>query len=297
MVLTFMPSYFNTPATQMKGPYDINTSTKLFKDTSFINNSSVSFQGFLYFNKLQKTGLTTSCSSTDKTLPNCDTGRYSLCSCSSSSDCSACAHKGYITVVNINDICTLEVLGAPDGTRQGKAAVQFTVKTQSPGDLVDNSNNRVNPELHKADDIYIETFVLPPLPFQKWVMITISREGRRFDFYYNDQLVLSKQTSTVLYIPPPIPTNISVGDPSLNGSSGYFNLYSTIQSASEIASQYTSFVTTRGSPMFDTNPLGDSLDNTSGGLKLPSLCSLDKNPNGPINPPALPYYEWSSSYA
>ena len=44
--------------------------------------------------------------------------------------------------------------------------------------------------------IYIETFVLPPLPFQKWTMITINREGRRFDIYYNSTLYNTIRTNS-----------------------------------------------------------------------------------------------------
>lgn len=297
----------NNGSVEMKGPYNIHTSTTLIKNTNFLTNSSVTFQGFLNLEQLQKTGIATPCSSTDHSLPNCDTGRYSLCSCDGN-DCTPCYHKGYIPLINFHDICVLEAFGAPDGGRQGQATVQFTIKTQSSGDI----QGTKNPELHPKEstgsssdslqsDIYLETFILPPLPFQKWIMITISREGRRFDFYYNDKLVLSKQTSTVLYNSP-LSSSIRVGDSRLNGSSGFFTLYNSIQTASEIHKQYITFTTTRGSPIFDVNPdLGltnASLERIPGmKLSLPNVCSSGNCLDSPTNPPSLPYYEWSSSYA
>lgn len=290
LILTFIPLPFGTINVQNKGPYDMHANTKLFTTPNFLTNSSVTFQGFIYLQQLQKTVITTACSSTDNSLPDCDTGKYSICGCVSG-DCKKCIHQGYIPILDINNICTLEILGAPDGGRQGKAMVQFTVKTQSSGNETDIPN------------IYVETFVLPPLNFQQWTMITISRDGRRFDFYYNDQLVLSKQTSTVLYNSSLSP-NIVLGNNAVNGSSGYFNLYTTIQTAEQIRSQYNSFVDTKKTPLFDQSIpsnikpiLGIFGQNIIPSYTLPSLCSSGDCLGNPVNPPANPYYEWSSSYA
>jgi len=310
LVLSFIPLPFGSPTVQMKGPYDIHNSTKLYTSYDFINNSSVTFQGFIYLQQLQKTVVTTACSSTDQSLPNCDTGRYSLCECVSG-DCSKCMHTGYLQVLDINKICSLEILGAPDGGRQGKASVQFTVKTQSSG-AIDNSGSAINPEMHpdssgnasSLSNIYLETFVLPPIPFQQWTMITISREGRRFDFYYNDQLVLSKHTSTVLYNSQ-LSGSVLIGNDQINGSSGFFTMYKTIQSAEQIHNQYNSFIDTKKTPIFDVSipsnmkPMAGIFGQITlpSALNIPSLCPSGDCLGNPINPPANPYYEWSSSYA
>ena len=305
LILTFVPLPFtntNISSVQKKGPYKLNDQRDMFDTNKFILNSSVTFQGFVYLEVLQKTGITTLCSNTDNSKPNCNTGRYSLCSCTGT-DCSPCKHDGYIPLVNFNDICLLELLGAPDGSRQNKASIQLTIKTRSSGDISGG-----NPELDPADisgasqlaDVYIETFALPPLPFQKWVMITISREGRRFDIYYNSTIVLSKQTSAVVYTNAPN-SKIVVGHSKLSGTCGFFTLYDTIQSSFNITSQYNSFVNTRGTPMFVESPptLGslDVLPASFGVPSLPSLCPSGDCINSPTSPPANPIYEWSSSYA
>jgi len=313
LLLTFVP-FPNSYATGVEkiGPYKLEKVENHFTTKEFVTNSSVSFQGFFYLEKLQKTAVTTSCSPTDPSSLNCNSGRYSLCSCNGT-NCSNCEHKGFIPLINFNDIVTLELLGAPDGGRQGKASVQLTFKTESSGDIDDPSGNPVNPEFYPKDTtgnsntasfIYIETFVLPPLPFQKWFMITISRVGRRFDIYYNDTLVLSKQISTMLYHNA-TSQNISIGNKFMNGSSGYFTLYKSIQTAIDISKQYHRFVNTRGSPVFGQNPPTIGLMNVSldrlptvfGNITVPSICGSGDCITSPSNPPASPIYEWSSSYA
>jgi len=293
-----------------KGPYNLNDVTTVFKDNSFKTNNSVSFQGFFYIDSLQKTGIVKTCSSTDPSKPNCDTGRYSLCPCVGS-NCSTCYHKEYISLIDFNDsTAILEVLAAPDASRQNKAYTQFTVKTQSPED---SSGNPVSTTASTTvSDLYMETFVLPPIQFQKWIMITVNREGRRFDIYYNDVLVLSKMTSAPIYNSD-LSKDITVGGSRLNGSCGMFSLYDSSQTAGAVSRQYKSLITTRHSPAFDTSPPTidwktlsphtlplDSIPSINSSLPTISssfLCVGSDCINNPTNPPSKPYYEWATSYA
>jgi hypothetical protein len=305
LVLTFIPIPFTSLSVQAEGPFNLNKSNNIFNSEDFLNSSSSTIQGLFYISDFQKTGITTPCSSTDPSLPNCDSGRYALCACDNT-DCSRCAHTGYVSLVNINNIINLEVLGSPDSSRQNKAAIQLTIKTQTSGLIEDASQNTVNPSTHAVGDgtssvsqIYIETFILPPIPYQKWIMISISREGRRFDIYYNNTLVLSKYASTNLYSEIP-ESFIRVGNETINGKSGFFNLYKSIQSAANISTQYNSFVNTRGSPLFSSAPPTVSFDVSVPSLgvpNLPSICSSGDCIKSPTNPPAKPYYTWTSSYA
>jgi hypothetical protein len=306
LVLTFIPIPLISINVQAQGPYNLNKNNDIFESDTFLNEASSTIQGFFYINEFQKTGITTPCSSTDPSLPNCDSGRYSLCACNIT-DCTSCDHKGYVPLMNLNNIVVLEVLGSPDSSRQNKAAIQLTIKTQSSGLIENTSHDPVNPSLNPVGDgsatsvsqLYIETFMLPPIPYQKWIMISISREGRRFDIYYNDTLVLSKYASTNIY-DEITNNNISVGNSTINGQSGFFNLYTSIQSASNISSQYNSLVNTRGSPLFNNPPPTLSFDVAVPNLgvsNIPSLCSSGDCIHNPEAPPARPYYEWSSSYA
>ena len=317
LIFSLIPFKQASKDIEAQGPYDLNKENKIYtKNSDFQTNSSVTFQGFVYLENLQKTGTFTPCSSTDNSLPKCDTGRYSLCTCTGA-DCSSCNHQGYTTLLNINNLGKLEVLNAPDASRQGKAQVQFTIRTQSSGNISGTNNPDINPkestnivtdkdssgntiDISANQFQYIETFVLPTIPYQKWVMISISREGRRFDFYYNDKLVLSKYASANIYNLT-ANTDIVVGNSSINGSSGFFTLYYSIQPAVNIAKQYSSFVNTRGSPLFDRDvpTIANSVLSLDriGEFSIPSLCPSNDCINTPTNPPSKPYYEWSSSYA
>ena len=301
LIILFIVLYFiQIPNTginvEKKGPYDLHENKKLFTNNNqFQTNTSVSLQGFFYLETLQKTGIVRNCSPTDTSgCADLDTGRFNICQCSGT-DCSTCSHNEYVKLININgESCVLEILSSPDAGRQNKAFTQLTVKTKSSTEV-----NRLN----------VETFVLPPIPFQKWIMITINRDGRRFDIYYNDTLVLSKLASSPLYTGV-LNSDIIVGNEKLNGSYGFFTLYSSLQSAVTISKQYRSFISTRNSPLFDKSPptidwknlsvATMSLDTiTPSAVSLPSfgLCVGSDCVNNATTPPAKPYYEWRSSYA
>lgn len=324
LFFTIYPFKTTVKSVQKQGPYDLNNKdTNLYDDeTNFIKNPSTSFQGFFYLENKQKHKIYTPCSSTDPSKVNCDTGRYGICSCDGA-DCSKCEHKGYFPLINLNGTVVLEIMNVPDAGRQGKAQVQLKVRTQSSGRIADNSGNVYNPDtnprdtngnisdnIDTSDDItsnvggkyqYIETFVLPNLPYNKWFMITINREGRRFDVYYNTKLVLSKYTSTNMYNDTVANKSIKIGDQNLDGQSGYFTLYPTVLSGSEVSTLYSSMVNTRGSPLFDTTTptlFGElpSLDRMNQ-IGVPSLCPSGDCLVQPTTAPSLPFYEWSTEYA
>lgn len=316
LFFTLYPFKTATKTVQKQGPYNLNNKEeKLYDDkTDFIKTPSSSFQGFFYLENKQKPKIYTPCSSTDPSKVNCDTGRYSLCSCVEA-DCSVCEHKGYYPLINLNGTVILELMNVPDASRQGKAHVQLKIRTQSSGKISDNSGNTYNPDtnpkdisgtildtIDSADNItsnssgkfqYIETFVLPNLPYNKWFMLTINREGRRFDMYYNAKLVLSKYTSTNIYNDTVVNKSIKIGDKNLDGQSGFFTLYPTILAGSEIAAMYSSMVNTRGYPLFDTPPTIDNM----GQLNVPSLCPSGDCLVQPTTSPSQPFYEWSTQYA
>ena len=283
MIFTFIPMPFTGLNVQNSKTYGLEKENKVLKSSFFQDSGSSCFQGFFYLESLQKTGITTPCTSSavDPTLPNCNTGRYALCVCGgvSNNNCSNCSHQGYISLLNMNNkVIVLEALGAPDASRTSVSDIN--------------------------SDVYIETFVLPPIPFQKWFMITINREGRRFDIYYNGTLVLSKHTSANIY-PTITSDEIIVGNTMLNGSSGFFNIYNSLQTASSIQNYYKSVTNTRGSPLFNQNPPDiaytslslDRLSINAGLPNIPSVCSSGDCISSPKLPPSNPYYYWNTNYA
>ncbi len=63
-----------------------------------------------------------------------------------------------------------------------------------------------------------ETFKFPRIPTQKWVLITITKEGRRFTIYYNDAIIASFRT---LYYPVIPRDGMVIGSNNLSGTFAY----------------------------------------------------------------------------
>lgn len=132
-----------------------------------------------------------------------------------------------------------------------------------------------------------ETLVLPNIPLQKWTMITIAREGRRFDVYYNASLVLSKRTqymiaSTATFGP------IIAGDPNLTGKVAAVEVSPTKKTSSEIQQNYLRLADTNGKPFTQ-----ESLDFSK---YIPS-CEGGSCLGGPTVRPASPLMDWDTEYA
>jgi len=211
--------------------------------------------------------------------------------------------------MTIGDTCFLEVLPAPDAGRQGKAMTQLAVRTKTTVDstgaplVMDTSGSNT-----KFESV-IEFLTLPPIPVHKWVMITISREGRRFDIYYDGNLVLSQKT---LYnIATTADTKgVIVGGAGFGGYGAGFDFAPTATNGSEVSAKHSQRSDTRGAP-FVTLPEDVSTTSlqpvtgaamslpgfTIGGMKLPSICPTGGCFTGPTVRPAQPWLDWETSYA
>jgi hypothetical protein len=279
LVLTlFYTGYLNPRATTIKaveGPFKLEsplTVSTTEAAQSFLNGNTGSVQFFVNVLPFQKTGQATSCS-TNPGDPTCSTDRYNICPCVMK-DCSQCYHKGYNNIFNVSGVLKMEVLSSPDASRPGQASVQLAIKTYGI------------PVGKTAEQTLIETFSLPPLPFQKWVGVTISREGRRFDVFYNKDIVLSKRTqysvdhASVASAP-------SIGDSKINGQFAFLRFYDDRLDMRRVGIEYRKVTDTRGAPQFTAN--------------MNILASLNPCPNGaclqPITVrPASPLYSWDTQY-
>lgn len=280
LVIYFYPTLLYAPVNiGFSGPVDLSTVTMLFDATtvnSFEKNNYGTLQGFVNIIPLQRTPTAMTCGTANN--PSCDTGRFDTCSCTDTS-CSNCQRSGYYPLLKIGSTVSLEILPAPDAGRQGQVMAQLAITTQTitmPG-----SSN--------ATASYVEILNLPPIPSQKWVMITIVKEGRRFSIYYDNALVLSQKTSYYI-APSTINNGIICGNPIFNGSGSTFNLTQTAMSGMEIAAAHTRLSDTRGVPYISS--IKNNLD-----LTLPSLCPAGGCIQTPTIRPAQPYLEWNTSYA
>jgi hypothetical protein len=257
----YSPSIFKTTIlATAAGPFKLSeesTVTTAKQAESYYAGADGAFQGFVYLNALNKTGSYAPCG-TNPNQPSCENGKFAPCACDASTgDCNTCSHAGYSSVLNIAGVVGIEVLLAPDASRQGKAMTQLVVKTEGPAVTTGASG----PAITASSQVYMETFRLPELTIQQWTMITVSREGRRFDIYYNDRLVLSQKT---MYMPVKEYTKtnlkgVTSGAKSLGGELCLVTLYAYRVNSLAVAGQYKSLSDTRGTPLVKTGQSQDAL--------------------------------------
>jgi hypothetical protein len=203
---------------------DVDRSNKFM-----INDMDEAIQFFVYLDGTLRMGQSIEAGSSGSNIPSQDSGLYQKCQCTSNSDCTNCLpHRGYQTIMNIQDTFILEILNSPDASRPNAVAAQIYVKTQ-----IQNNFN-------------IETFPLPPLPEQKWTMVTISKQGRQINVYYNSTLVLAKKAQNNFATQTPTCAPVSVGSNSLSGKVAMVTYFNSHQTISDVAARYQAQTDTRG---------------------------------------------------
>jgi hypothetical protein len=142
-----------------------------------------------------------------------------------------------------------------------------TVKNQK----VSNANANVT---------YLETFALPEFPIQKWVMLTVVRNGNRINIYYNDKLVFSKNTT---YIPSILDGAGRFSESQIKGQAKFLNTVVKAVSASDVHADFVQMADTRGEP----------LEKLFATMNI-NLCPSGDCFSGPSIRPANPLIAWSS---
>lgn len=288
--------------TTAEGPYSLAVNTTLATidmAKPLFAESAGSFSAFLYLSPMNRTGAHADCG-TNPNQASCGDGTFAPCPCdAATNDCSVCDHVGYNNVLNLSGTILLEVLNAPDAGRKGKALAQILLKTEGASLSAGSTNSQK----------YIETMILPPISIQKWTMITIAREGRRFDIYYNDTIVHSQKT---MYMPisDTSKTNlrgITSGSSGLVGEIAMANVYNYRMSSQDVKQQYKDFADTRGSPFIAStaNPITTSdpsglnpgfVSGTTLSSFFSSGCTSGACVNPPVVRPASSMYDWTSPY-
>ena len=245
LVAVFIATYlFTTQLSSISlvknGPFALTSPTSVATSSDFpsitaanqfLKNGTGTFQCFVYLDSLSRSGGAVGCGQAGG--PQCS-GLFDPCKCATTSDCTNCAHNGYNTLVSLYGVYKLEVLTAPDASRPSSVLSQLAVQTSSTvGKTVTN---------------YIETIPLPPLALQKWTMITVAKEGRRIDIYYNDQLVSSSSMQNMIVVTGD-GTVVTAGDIGLSGTLGVVRFDTGRLSVTAVSSLYSKLADTRGAPM------------------------------------------------
>jgi hypothetical protein len=240
IIIVFLMSAKGIPASSasVDGPFQLSSSSVPLSSSAFPNSQALysflkdgtgTFQAYIYLDSLSQTGSVSSCG-TSMNQPSCSSGLYDPCTCTTKLDCTNCMHNGYKKLFSLYNVYNLEVLPFPDASRQNSVSTQLAIETMT------------------AEETFIETIPLPPLPLQKWTMFTLSRTGRRVDIYYNSTLVVSKTllnmtSNKTRYFSP-----VSVGQVGLSGSIGLISMNSSSATIGSVASQYSQTSDTRGAP-------------------------------------------------
>jgi hypothetical protein len=239
----------------------------------YLRGNAQTYQLFVYMIPGQRTGKATVCDTKPGGDPSCSTDRYGLCVCDKN-DCTKCMHLAYANLVNIGNVVKVEVLSSPDAGRPNAASAQLTLRTTGIGP------GQTQPQVN------METFALPPIPFQKWVLLTVSREGRRFDIYYNDALVFSKRAQYSLDTSAGA-SPIVVGQSDFTGVAVLPSLTEGRMSADDVTKSFQTKANTNGEPIIP--------------MTMDIFKKLHPCPDGPCFKaptvrPASPLYDWDSQY-
>jgi hypothetical protein len=303
LLFFYAPWYSNPRLSVNSTAKSLSSVTELANDTGtavFFKSPAATFQSFLYVNPLMRTAPVRNCGGQGQApCPDPYTAPCECVGCNAGCDCRVCLDPGYRTVVEVRDCFSLQVLTTPDSARQNEAAAHLVVYTE----------NRMG----TASKKYVEAFRLPPIPFQKWSMVTVAKEGRRFDVFLNNRLVLS-QTTTYMPMGPGSAggSGLYSGSPGLMGLLAIPTIYEYRMASGEVDQKYKDLADTRGRPYLQTTkelqalvvempgdilpPMPPSLFSGDGFFKSMNLCLTGDCLNAPVVQPSNPMYEWSSPY-
>jgi hypothetical protein len=135
-------------------------------------------------------------------------------------------------ILNIGD--NLEFLASGYTSQNDKSLVPAVLKIRTAKDSTQN---------------YMEPITLPAIPLQRWTVVTIVKEGRRFDIYYGTLLVASKLCNNVPVSPFP-GSSWAAGAAGWKGQIGLFNVSQKASTKRDVVADVESMVNTRGIPYY-----------------------------------------------
>jgi hypothetical protein len=134
------------------------------------------------------------------------------------------------------------------------------------------------------------TIPLPPLTQQKWIFISILRDGRRFDVMYDDKIVASHRIDVY---PMAVPNPLVIGDKALLGQAIHMFTKSSRATPNQISALRASYSDMTGQPPVKF-PL-PFLPIPFGNVQTACIPGIPCNPVSA--PPSNALKAWSSRYA
>lgn len=167
--------------------------------------------------------------------PSCSDYAYKPCQCLGT-NCTACkipTTAGYLNqLLSVGDYVQLWAAGYT--SQNDKPYVPALLKIRTGTD---------------ASQHYMESVALPAIPLQRWTIITIVKEGRRFDVYYGAALQVSTLTD---YVPiaPDSSQQWFAGNPQWRGQIGLFRGFTKAAYEKDVLADMEELVDTRGIPYY-----------------------------------------------
>lgn len=176
----------------------------------------------------------------------------------------------YVPVMKVPNNWSLEISQTPGGTLDTNVRLRVTTKDSS-GALKD------------------QIMDLPSLPRQKWVCISILRDGRRFDIMYDNKIVASQRLE---YYPVIISNPLQIGNEKLAGSAIHVIISDRRLTPTEVERERLKYVDTNNM-IIESNPIDMSFPNISLFGQCPPGLPCD-----PITkPPRDNLLQWKTPYA
>lgn len=167
--------------------------------------------------------------------------------------------------VNTNFVQTLFAIGN---------TLQFRIQAPNANSESPKASLRIQYPTARGTEYDEKIFVHPPI--QKWTLISIVREGRRFTVFYDKEIVASFRTTN---FPNGSVAPLTVGNQNLNGQFAFGQLLPYAISSADIDSYKSKTANSRGEPylpsetIFSTFRLG-----CPNGLFCPSTTGVAPNP-------------------
>lgn len=278
--LMYKPSYvFNLVPLKQSDPQRCIVSDPASGFGAWNANTPCTVRFFLFLNSVNRTQQQAPDCTATPYLPGCPTLESGSYKCTT--DCTTeneTIQNSYLKSIFKLDGGTMEFMVHDGVTNEQASMIPAYLKVKTGYSSTGGS----------TDKSYLEGVSLPAVPLQSWTMITIAKDGKRIDIFYNSKRVASK----VLQYPPidaSLSTSYMCGNPSTEGTIGYTQWSKGVKTREQIAQEYTSLTNTKGVPRAI-----DAIE-----LTIPDISSSTGCMFGTCNPmpavgPANPFSVWNA---